>query len=359
MYYPYIVRGDDNFAVRQLGAVGRDLYALRAFFDKPWSVPSPEFRPERRASLPGMAGNRLRAMGRLHEAAEAIKIGHIRLVELGDWENAARRSRQISEIQLLLGNAKAAVVAGERAVIDADRSKLAHVRIMARAVLGDAYHAAWQLNEAAEIFEIAEGILREDQACLDRDHLNSLWGYRYWDLLLSLGELDAVLLRANFWLELTSSLTQGLVSKLSLGLLDVPLCQLAIGRVRARKQEADEGANPYFDRALDGIHRSGKHDFLPLVYLSRAGCRRQQDNLLNAQRDLGKARKIVRRTGMRLFEADLELEQARWHLASGDPDSARATLAKAKALVESMGYARRLPEIEALEAQLADAGSGP
>ena len=58
---------------------------------------------------------------------------------------------------------------------------------------------------------------------------------------------------------------------------------------------------------------------------------------------------------MRLFEADLELEQTRWHIANNDSDSARTTLAKAKDLVESMNYGRRRPEVEALEVELASA----
>ena len=44
---------------------------------------------------------------------------------------------------------------------------------------------------------------------------------------------------------------------------------------------------------------------------------------------------------MRLYEADLDLEQTRWHLAKNDRDSARETLAKAKELIESMNYGRR------------------
>ena len=82
-----------------------------------------------------------------------------------------------------------------------------------------------------------------------------------------------------------------------------------------------------------------------------------KDNLDLAQRDLDEVRTIVRRTGMRLFEADLELEQTRWHLANNDPDSARNTLDKARELVESMSYGRRRPEVKTLEAEIA-AGPG-
>ena len=56
---------------------------------------------------------------------------------------------------------------------------------------------------------------------------------------------------------------------------------------------------------------------------------------------------------MRLYEADLELEQTRWHLANGHPDDARASFDKAKALIEAMNYGRRRPEVEELEAALA------
>ena len=56
---------------------------------------------------------------------------------------------------------------------------------------------------------------------------------------------------------------------------------------------------------------------------------------------------------MRGFEADLELEQTRWHVAKNDPDSARETLDKAKDLIESMDYGRRRPEVKDLEAEIA------
>ncbi len=56
---------------------------------------------------------------------------------------------------------------------------------------------------------------------------------------------------------------------------------------------------------------------------------------------------------MRLFEADLELEQSRWHLAQHDPGSARKTLRRAKDLIASMDYGRRRSEVKDLEAGIA------
>lgn len=121
------------------------------------------------------------------------------------------------------------------------------------------------------------------------------------DLLLSEGEADEVLQRAEQVVKW---------SKANLaGLLTIALGHLSLGRAQFHRTQADPDL---------------------------------------AQRDLDEVRILIRRTGMRLFEADLELEQARCYLANNGPDSARNTLAKAKALVESMNCGRRRPEVEAL-----------
>jgi hypothetical protein len=111
-------------------------------------------------------------------------------------------------------------------------------------------------------------------------------------------------------------------------------------------------AEEHLRAAVDGLRASGNTDDLPRGLLARAELHRSQGNFELAQRDLDEVRTIVRRTGMRLFEADLELEQTRCHLAKNDRDSARNTLDKAKDLVESMDYRRRRPDVDGLEAAL-------
>ena len=63
---------------------------------------------------------------------------------------------------------------------------------------------------------------------------------------------------------------------------------------------------------------------------------------------------IAHRGGMRLHEADAHLEYARLHLAMGDTDRARESLATARGMIEEMGYHRRDREIADLEGQLAN-----
>ncbi len=112
-------------------------------------------------------------------------------------------------------------------------------------------------------------------------------------------------------------------------------------------------AEQHLRAAVDGLRTAGVTYQLPRGLLARAAFHRSQDHLDLAERDLDAVRTLVRRTGMRLFEADLELEQSRWHLAKNDPDSARKTLDKARDLIESMDYGRRRPEVEDLEAGIA------
>jgi hypothetical protein len=71
-----------------------------------------------------------------------------------------------------------------------------------------------------------------------------------------------------------------------------------------------------------------------------------------AQADLEEALSIATRGGMRLHEADCHLEHARLHLAWGEKEKARQSLAKAKEMIEEMGYYRRDNDLRDLEEQL-------
>ena len=56
---------------------------------------------------------------------------------------------------------------------------------------------------------------------------------------------------------------------------------------------------------------------------------------------------------MRLHEADAHLEYARLHLAEGDGEAARASLANARKIVDETGYRRRDGAVAELESRLA------
>jgi len=82
---------------------------------------------------------------------------------------------------------------------------------------------------------------------------------------------------------------------------------------------------------------------------SGAELRRVTGSLERAQADLEEAMSIATRGGMRLHEADCHLEYARLHLACGEKEKARQSLAQAKEMIEEMGYHRRDREVAELE----------
>ena len=86
--------------------------------------------------------------------------------------------------------------------------------------------------------------------------------------------------------------------------------------------------------------------------LARAELRRVTGALERARADLEEALSIATRGGMRLHEADCHLEYAWLHLACGDKEKARESLAQARGMVEEIGYHRRDGEVAELEAQL-------
>jgi hypothetical protein len=61
---------------------------------------------------------------------------------------------------------------------------------------------------------------------------------------------------------------------------------------------------------------------------------------------------IAARSEMGLHRADGHLAYARLYMAMGDTTRARESLATARAMVARMGYHRRDPEVQELEAQL-------
>ena len=80
--------------------------------------------------------------------------------------------------------------------------------------------------------------------------------------------------------------------------------------------------------------------------------RREQRKFERAQQDLDEAMSIAERGGMRLFQADAHLQYARLYVAMGEKTKAREHWARAKEMVEQMGYHRRDEEVAELEKKL-------
>ena len=337
-----IIRGQEIYLVTKLGALAAGLSCLSQFFAEPWNRPEPTLTSAAQSWVLARAGFVLGSLGRLQEAAEPLEEALQREVAAPDWTNASISAGNLSGLYLVLGDLAQAEAHSRDAVDYADQSGDAFERMAKRTDQADRLHQLGQMSDVRALFAEAERLQAEGQP--DYPLLCSIGGYRYCDLLLAEGEADEALRRAEQTLEWV---------KAERWLLDIALDHLSLGRAHMATSPPDlAAAAEHLRAAVDGLRTAGQMDDLPRGLLARAELHRSQDNLELAQRDLDEVRTIVRRTGMRLFEADLELEQTRWHLAKNDTDSARKTFDKAKDLVESMDYGRRRPEVKDLEAAL-------
>lgn len=332
-----IRRGAEHFSIHHLGAFGADLTCLWSFFVESWSRVAAGVGDHDKAYLLGSAGFGLRAVGRLEEAAAAMAAALAEEERNEDWRNAAIVAGNLSETELLRGGIERASEAARRAMDLAVSAGDEFREIVALTTLADTRAQAGD-TAAAQLF--AEAERKQQEMAADYPWLYSLRGYQYCDLLLTMGQAAAVRDRAQTaigW------------EKRPLG---IALDTLTLGRAAAQLGQRAE-AKGLLDSAVARLREAGTEDLLPRGLLARAAFRRQEGDLRGAADDLAEVRDIAEGGGMRLFLADLELEETRLALARHDRPAARSHLAIARALVERCGYGRRRPEVAELEAALA------
>ena len=356
VYRRRILRGNEHFSWRKLGAFGSELTALAGFFDRPWSQPSTRLTAAAQALVLSLASFHLRALGRLAEAIEPMQAGLEAYIVQENWREAAREASNLSELTLTLGDVPRAVAFGEQSVELADRSGDAFHRMSKRATRADALHQAGRWEESAAAFREAEAMQAEWQPEYPR--LYSLRGFRYCDLLLSRAEPEAdrlqqvcqeVLERARQTLEWVTE---------QKWLLDIALDHLTLGRAHLglaltedRAAELAQAAEQ-LGRAVDGLRRAGEEEFVARGLLARAALRRLRSDFPGAAADLTEALEITERGPMRLHECDAHLEGARLCRDQGDLAEARRHVARARVLVNETGYGRREREVRWLEGAL-------
>jgi tetratricopeptide (TPR) repeat protein len=189
VYVRRISRGAEGYSVHKLGAFGSELGVIASFFERPWSRVSSALTEYAQAWLLNETAFTLRALGRLIEALEPMRVVVERDVSQEDWKNAAISAGTLSELELTLGLVSAAVSDAEQSVAYADRSGDEFTRMANRTVLADALHQSGRRSAALALFREAESL----QAARQPEYplLYSLQGFRYCDLLLADAERAA------------------------------------------------------------------------------------------------------------------------------------------------------------------------
>jgi tetratricopeptide (TPR) repeat protein len=350
VYWPRIKRRSEHFSTTKLGAISADLAAISGFFEELWSKPTSELTEAAKGFILSEAGFALRALGRVVEAGQIMKANLDANIAQKNWKAAAITAGNLSELSLTMGDIALALKYAERCVDLADRSGDAYMRLANRTVLADSLHQVGNLSEAEASFQEAEKMLfigdlkNEFHA---ESILFGIWGFRYHDLLLSIGEYPELLKREN----------QIKDFQWDRSLLDIALDHLSMGRallLRAvHKRTGDfTQAEKHLNQAVDGLRKSGQQDDLPRGLIARAELYRVQGTFNKAQHDLDEATTIAERGSMGLYQADCHLGYARLFLAMGEKEKTPKELGIAKEMIGKMGYHRRDGEVKELEEQL-------
>ena len=343
VYAKRILRRDEHFSWKKLGAFGADLAAISRVFDPPWSQPVAGLRDDWKAWVLSMAGFILLALGRLKEAVQPMKAALDAAIAQKNCVRAATRANNLSELHLTMGNIASAMDYAKQSVELADRSGDAFERLSDRTTLADALHQMGSISEAEALFREAEEIQKEWQP--EYPFLYSIRGFQYCDLLLGQGKYEEVLSRAGQTIE---------IAKRNRWLLDIALDHLSIGRAHLfqaliEKKDDFTKAAEHLNLAVDSFRRAGQQDHLPRGLLSRAELNTVRGDFNKAQHDLDEAATIAERGEMGLHKADCHLGYARLYVATGEKEKARENMAAAREMIQKMGYHRRDREVEELE----------
>lgn len=345
VYWPRIRRKRKHFSLKALGAFGAELAALAGFFDPPWTTPVASVTLGWQAWLLNEAGVTLRAVGRLDEAVAAFSAGLDMRVEQANWTQAAITAANLCDTHLLRGVVTNAVATARLGVAFADRGDDDFQQLYTRTILANALAQADDAAGAGPLFAEAERRQAERQPHLPR--LYSAQGFRYCDLLLDRGAVAEVRERAAAALAVARSAEWA---------LDIALGTLSLGRAEALAVRQGGGdatlAAQRLDQAIAALRQAGQQQFEVPGFLARAGFRRERGELDEARCDLDEARRMAERGGMRLYLADIALEDARLALAAGHRADARTHLQTAQGLIAETGYHRRDRDAREIAEQL-------
>jgi len=370
VYWKRIQREDESFNAKKLGAIGTELVALSGFFDPPWSKLIDGLSDDDTAFILTSVGFHLRALGRLSESVQVIKVGQANNITSQDWKNAARQANNLSEVHLIIGDLVQALNYAYQSVDLAIRSGDWSLQRMFIVTLAVILHQTGRYTEIENLFRQAEELQKKNEPKFPL--LYSAMGFHYCDLLLSQGNFQEAQKRANQTLKWMIQHS---------GLLDVALDNLSLGRAHLLQAQYDpthpfNESLTYLKRAVDGLRRANNQPHIPLGLLARAEYYRLIGDFNKAQKDLEEAYTIATRGGMGLHLADCHLEYARLYLAhlsllraiapkqfpreSGTvwqsalemTGKAREHLTTAKEMINKMGYHRRDKEVEELEKEL-------
>ncbi len=334
IFWKRVRRGNKAYTVHKLGAFGAELSALSFFFREPWTHPVEGLKETDKAVTLNWVGFALRALGRLQEAKQPmIKSAEI-CIKQNDWINAAAATSNISELLLMLGRVTESVDYARKGISYSDKSRDKFWMMELRTALAGALHQAGQHKEANLWFCEAELLQRDRKSYYP--YLHSLPGFRYNDFLLAQGNSQIVKERSEQILRSLSPNSR---------LLDIGFYNLSLGHSLLLENNFDK-ALVHLNLAVESLRAAGYQYYLVVGLITRETCYRHKELIKDAITDLQEAEEIARMGGMKLYLVDCHLEWGRLHRAIGKPEESNRHFGEAQKLIRETGYKRREKEVE-------------
>jgi tetratricopeptide (TPR) repeat protein len=327
-----------------LGAFGEEVAALRGFIEKPWHRAVSNLSETDQGFVLFEVGYALRALGyTLLNVAEATAASLEIAVKLEEWQEAAFRAGELSQIRLLQGEISQADAASRDAVNYVNHLDDQGERARRYAQRATVLHHMGNWSESESLFNEAE--------ILEKQFLGKYRGFTYCMLLLDHGRVDDVVKRASEALKMEETKRNGWS-------LDIGLAQVSLGRAFMLRNDLNR-AKPLLESALDNLRKSGRRDHVSFGLLALAELRSVTRDFADARSHLDEAWQIARLDPMQLFMADIHLHRAHLFHAvkpypwnkdrQGNPRSPKDDLTAAHSLIERCGYWRRKKELEDAE----------
>jgi len=354
VYFMRIQQGPRQFASTYIGARGALIGSLSSFFAHCWSTPHQNLGPIEQRFVLGQAAGILRAAGRMQNALEAVLAAVHHFPQELAPDDLADALGMMSDMNLTLGKVTAALCHAREAA-GVTVSSL-NIECGIASYLINALHHAGELSEA---LAINEDLNRRRCQSLRCSQARLPLGSTQCAALLSSGRAEEARRGALLNVQLPSGEWEQ-SRETVFGLQNMQLAEIAIAAVQGGTSEASDATRRFSRLAVTQLRRVGCLDSLAAALIVRAKASWVCRDFSDAWSDLSEARDIAGRYEMRLYVAECELESARiWmaeHAARQDATvlpKAREALARAKIMLDDMGYGRRQPEYELAAARLA------
>lgn len=381
LYRDRILRHDQFYSTRVLGAFGAELAALSSFFTRPWVELAGTLPDADALFLMECVGVRLRGLSRLDEANEVMRAIVERYERLGNHLQTARNFARLNNVNVFLGQLHDALTFARKSLNHAElnlyeREEDVRPIDIEEVVIGynALIDAKLQLGHE-DLHRVVEKAWSVRRTLPDEQQLRIRLWYTL-DVWTDAGDFDRVIdvaTTAIGWA--TSRKDTGQFYQGQGGLLDFALDTLALGRARfcvaVLSDDADRirDAAAVIDDAVALLRESGQEQELPRGLILRAeifiALATDSSNdqvraqvLEQAKELLNEARAVSERGKMALHLVDCDILEVRLCLALNRLSRVRWLLNErteppcVKQLLRETGYGRRRKLVDDFERAL-------